>query len=91
MGQGDAKLAAMFGAYLLLPLSLVSFFLAVLSGTCVGVAIMARYGTGRTTAIPFGPFLVCGALLALLFGHQIDRLVRAFRVRAWRFDRQART
>ncbi len=71
MGQGDAKLAAMFGAYLLLPLSLVSFFLAVLSGTVVGVAIMARYGRGGRTAIPFGPFLVCGALLALLLGRQI--------------------
>ena len=71
MGQGDAKLAAMFGAYLLLPLSLVSFFLAVLSGTIVGVAIMARYGRGGRTAIPFGPFLVCGALLALLFGQQL--------------------
>ena len=71
MGHGDAKLAAMFGAYLLLPLSLVSFFLAVLAGTIIGVAIMARYGRGGRTAIPFGPFLVCGALLSLLFGQRL--------------------
>ena len=76
MGQGDAKLAAMIGAYLLLPLSFVSFFLAVLSGTIVGVALIARRsgagdGAGGRTAIPFGPFLVCGALLALLIGPQL--------------------
>ncbi len=78
MGQGDAKLAAMIGANLLLSLSLVSFFLAVLSGTIVGVSMMiAQRKTGRT-AIPFGPFMAVGALLSLLFGHSLIHWYRAY-------------
>ena len=68
MGQGDAKLAAMIGANLLLPLSLVSFFLAVLAGTLIGVGMMIAKGRGGRMAIPFGPFLVVGAVASLLAG-----------------------
>jgi prepilin signal peptidase PulO-like enzyme (type II secretory pathway) len=68
MGQGDAKLALMIGANLLLPLSLVSFFLAVMSGTVIGI-IMTR-GRGGA-AIPFGPFLAVGALASLLWGQEL--------------------
>jgi prepilin signal peptidase PulO-like enzyme (type II secretory pathway) len=46
---------------------------ALLSGTLLGAAIMARKGTheGRKTAIPFGPFLALGALVGLFAGPEI--------------------
>ena len=72
MGMGDVKLAGVMGLYLgrsVAPAMLV----ALLSGTAVGVAIMARKGTaeGRKTAVPFGPFLALGAVVGILAGPAI--------------------
>jgi prepilin signal peptidase PulO-like enzyme (type II secretory pathway) len=45
----------------------------LLSGTIVGVVIIARKGAaeGRKTAVPFGPFLALGGLVGLFFGPDI--------------------
>jgi leader peptidase (prepilin peptidase)/N-methyltransferase len=72
MGMGDVKLAGVMGLYLgrsVAPAMLV----ALLAGTVVGVAIMARKGAleGRKTAIPFGPFLSLGAVVGVLAGPAI--------------------
>jgi leader peptidase (prepilin peptidase)/N-methyltransferase len=47
--------------------------IALLSGTLVGVAIIARKGAmeGRKTAVPFGPFLAFGGLIGLYVGDDI--------------------
>ena len=47
--------------------------IAFLVGTIVGLGIMARKGVaeGRKTAVPFGPFLCFGALVALFYGDDI--------------------
>jgi leader peptidase (prepilin peptidase) / N-methyltransferase len=71
MGQGDAKLAAAMGAFLLLPLSLIAFFIAIVAGTIFGVGLMIAQGRGGKTAIPFGPYLVVGAIASLLVGEFI--------------------
>ena len=46
---------------------------ALVSGTIVGVVIIARKGAaeGRKTAVPFGPFLALGGLVGLFFGPDI--------------------
>jgi leader peptidase (prepilin peptidase)/N-methyltransferase len=72
MGMGDVKLAAMMGLFLgsaVAPAVLV----ALLSGTLVGVAVIARKGAavGRKTAIPFGPFLAFGALVGVYAGNSM--------------------
>jgi leader peptidase (prepilin peptidase)/N-methyltransferase len=77
MGMGDVKLAAVIGVYLgnsVIPALLVAF----LTGTVVGISIMARHGVrdGRKMGIPFGPFLAFGALTALFVGPD---LVDAYR------------
>jgi leader peptidase (prepilin peptidase)/N-methyltransferase len=77
MGMGDVKLAGVMGLYLgssVVPALLVAF----LSGTVVGIAIMARHGVGegRKMGIPFGPFLAFGGIVALLVGPD---LVEAYR------------
>ena len=68
LGFGDVKLAAMFGALLGAPLTLLAIFLAALAGSVVGVAIMARRKGGMKTALPFGVFLAPAAMVAYLWG-----------------------
>jgi len=69
MGMGDVKLAAVLGLFLGRSVA-VAVLTAVLVGTLVGAFIMARRGIpqGRKTAIPFGPFLAFGGVVALLAG-----------------------
>jgi leader peptidase (prepilin peptidase) / N-methyltransferase len=69
MGMGDVKLAAMLGLFLGREVA-VALLVALLAGSAVGVAIMVRKGAGegRRTAIPFGPFLALGGVVALLAG-----------------------
>lgn len=72
MGMGDVKLAGVLGLFLGRSVG-VAILAAVLTGTIVGVAIMARVGvqSGRKTAVPFGPFLAFGGVVALLAGPPI--------------------
>lgn len=68
MGEGDLKLAMMMGAYLGWQGTLVSIFIAFISGAVVGIVLL---GFGRKRFgqhIPFGPFLALGALVSLFFG-----------------------
>ena len=68
MGFGDAKLAAVLGAMLGWEKLLVGIFLAVSLGALGGM-LGRLLGGGRM--IPFGPYLVAGALLALFFGDSV--------------------
>lgn len=71
MGMGDVKLLAMIGAFLGWKLVLPTIFLGSLAGTVVGVPLMFYRRAGRRLALPFGPFLSFGALLALYAWPQI--------------------
>jgi leader peptidase (prepilin peptidase)/N-methyltransferase len=72
MGMGDVKLAGMMGLFLGRAVG-PAMMIALLTGSLVGVAIIARKGRaeGRKTAIPFGPFLASGALVGLFAGDEI--------------------
>ena len=71
MGMGDVKLAGAMGLYLgasVIPALLVAF----LSGSLVGIAILAREGAAaRKKAIPFGVFLALGGIVGLLAGPEL--------------------
>lgn len=71
MGLGDVKLAGAAGLFL--GLSIVpALLLAFLTGSVVGLGLMAIEGAAaRKRAIPFGPFLALGSLLALLVGPEL--------------------
>ena len=73
MGMGDVKLAALIGL-VLGSLSLgqvaVAAGAAIILGAIGAVAALAR-GAGRKGAIPFGPFLAAGAVVAALWGVQL--------------------
>ena len=75
MGMGDVKLAAVLGLYLGASVA-VALFVAVIAGAIVGAVVIARRGVqeGRKTAVPFGPFLALGGIVALLIGPQIIHL-----------------
>jgi leader peptidase (prepilin peptidase)/N-methyltransferase len=76
MGMGDVKLAGMLGLFLGRAVA-PAIFAGLIAGVVVGAAIMARKGAreGRKTAVPFGPFLAFGAILALFAG---DPLIDAY-------------
>jgi leader peptidase (prepilin peptidase)/N-methyltransferase len=46
----------------------VAFFLAFLVGAIVGLALILTKKRGRKDAIPFGPYLALGSVIALLYG-----------------------
>ena len=71
LGMGDVKLALLIGAALgsSLPVGLMAGFVAALVPSAV---LLARHGqAARKMAIPLGPFLAAGALLALFAGAPI--------------------
>lgn len=68
MGGGDIKLLAMIGAFLGWKLALLTFFVAPFFGAVFGIAEKIRT---NDTAIPYGPFLVLGALISLFYGDTI--------------------
>ena len=72
MGMGDVKLAGMLGLYLGRAVAPAMLF-ALLAGVAAGLAIIARGGAaqGRKTAVPFGPFLAGGALIAFFVGDEL--------------------
>jgi leader peptidase (prepilin peptidase)/N-methyltransferase len=68
MGMGDAKLAAMIGAFLGWPMGAVAILLGVILGGALGVLLLAMRIRGRREHIPFGPALAAGALVAMWWG-----------------------
>ena len=69
MGLGDAKLFAMFAAWLGPANSLLIFFLAVIAGAAYGVLIM-RGRRGGSARLPLGSFLCLAAIYAIFAGPQ---------------------
>ncbi len=80
MGGGDAKLAAMMGAWLGWKLLLLSLFLAALVGAGVGSGGLLLGLVQRHTRIPFGPFLALGAAVSALWG---DRFITLYQSWFW--------
>jgi leader peptidase (prepilin peptidase) / N-methyltransferase len=74
MGFGDVKLAGLLGLYLgwlgwgdLV----VGAFAAFLLGGLFSIGLMIFRGAKRKSAIPFGPWMLLGAWVAILFGNTI--------------------
>jgi len=71
MGLGDVKLAAAMGLFLGSAVA-PAILIGLLIGSLVGVTLLARHGAkARKMAIPFGPFLALGGVVALLVGNQL--------------------
>lgn len=78
MGEGDVRLAPLLGLHLgylnpgIVPIGL---FLGFFLGAVVGLIAMAVGKAGRKTALPFGPFLAAGTVLAVFVGHDLLDLI----------------
>jgi leader peptidase (prepilin peptidase)/N-methyltransferase len=72
MGMGDVKLAGVLGLYLGRAVA-PAVFIALIGGVVVGAVVIARKGAkeGRKTAVPFGPFLALGGLVAFFVGNEL--------------------
>jgi len=68
MGFGDVKLSGVVGgvlAYLSWSALVIGAFLGFLLGAVIGVVLIAGGRGHRKTVVPYGPFMIAGALLAL--------------------------
>jgi prepilin signal peptidase PulO-like enzyme (type II secretory pathway) len=66
MGMGDVKLVFFLGLFLGIFKSTVALFLAFEIGALVGIYLMLSGRAKMKTALPFGPFLILGAVLSLM-------------------------
>jgi leader peptidase (prepilin peptidase)/N-methyltransferase len=74
MGMGDVKLAFVLGgmlAYLSWKTFAVGSFGAFILGAVGGLLLMATRRGNRKTAIPFGPYMIVAAVLAVFVAHPI--------------------
>jgi leader peptidase (prepilin peptidase)/N-methyltransferase len=72
MGIGDVKLAGVMGLFLGIAVA-PAILLALFAGVLYGALVIARKGAhaGRKTAVPFGPFLALGAIVAIYAGQPL--------------------
>ena len=73
MGGGDVKLLAMIGAFLGWKAVILTILLGSLLGSISGIIVMVLRGKDFKYAIPFGPFLSLGAVIALFYGQDLIR------------------
>jgi leader peptidase (prepilin peptidase)/N-methyltransferase len=76
MGFGDVKLAGVLGLYtawLGWGAWAIGLFLGFFLGGLFGIGLILLRRGGRKTAVPFGPFMLLGALVGVLAGPELAR------------------
>jgi len=71
MGGGDIKLLAMIGAFLGWKSTVLTIMIGALAGAVVGIALILLKIMRRDQYLPFGPFLVLGALISMFFQQEL--------------------
>jgi leader peptidase (prepilin peptidase)/N-methyltransferase len=71
MGMGDVKLSVLLGAGLGVPVVVALFFGFIAAFVPAAVLLIRHGGAARKRAIPLGPFLALGGVIALFGGHEI--------------------
>lgn len=79
MGAGDVKLAGLLGLLVGFPGVLIALWFAAVTGGLAAALLLARR-KGRKDAIPFAPFLILGALVALLAGGEVTSVYQRLAV-----------
>lgn len=73
IGGGDVKLGYALGLIVLTPVhALLMLFVASLLGTLYAWPSMALGKLGHKSRVPFGPFLIVGTVLVVLFGQRLS-------------------
>ena len=71
MGGGDVKLAAMIGAFLGWKYIIISLFLGFFLGALAGIILILSKIKSKEDMVPFGPFIVLGSFVTILWGEKI--------------------
>ena len=71
MGGGDVKLAAMIGAFIGWRYIILSLFIGFFIGAVTGILLILSKVKNKDDIIPFGPFIVLGSILTILWGKNL--------------------
>lgn len=71
LGAGDVKLAALVGLMTGFPLIVEALLVTLISGALVSALLLVTRVRKLRDPIPYGPFLVAGAVVALLWGYPL--------------------
>lgn len=74
IGSGDLRIGAFMGFLLAWPMTLLAIMVSYMIGSVVSLYLLATKAATAKTAIPLGPFLVAGTVLAFFFGDPILEL-----------------
>lgn len=75
MGYGDFKLLAAIGAWFGWQLLPMTILLSSIVGAIVGISLIVFARHGRSTPIPFGPYLATAGVIALFWGQPLSQLI----------------
>lgn len=79
MGFGDVKLALLLGLFLGFPGIIIALYIAFLTGAFVAlILVIGRKKKFSGGTIPFGPFMVTGALSAYFYGNIVWQYLHIF-------------
>ena len=73
MGMGDVKLFAPIGLFLGWRMTLLALFISVVLGGISSLLLMLLGKANRKSMIPFGPFIVTGVFITVMWGWDILR------------------
>lgn len=76
MGLGDVILAGIIGFSLGIGKGLLALYVSFLVGAIVGVILLIRGKKGMKSAVPFGPFLIIGMLVAGVWGNILIQIIK---------------
>jgi leader peptidase (prepilin peptidase) / N-methyltransferase len=71
MGFGDVKLAIILGLITGFPGIIINLYVAFLTGAFIGVILILYRQKSFKSQVPFGPFLIAGTLVTMLWQTQI--------------------
>lgn len=71
MGMGDVKIFLPIGLFLGLRLGIMALIFSVVIGGLSGLFLIITKLKDRKSQIPFGPFIVAGSFLSLMFGQEV--------------------
>ena len=78
IGFGDVKFSFFMGFLLGYPKIVIALYVAFLTGALVGVILILGKKKGLKSIVPFGPFLIAGTIVSLIWGDKILSLWRVF-------------
>ena len=71
IGGGDLRLGFLLGLVVGWPGVLLTLVIAYVTGAIIGLLLIANKHKKLSSAVPFAPFLIFGALITLFWGTQI--------------------